>query len=278
MSSSHGASPAPTLYLARPEGRIAYDVQGSGPLVLLVPGMGDLRSGYRFLTPVLVAAGYTVATMDLRGQGDSDTGFSSYGDPEASDDIVAVIDQLGTPATIVGNSLAGGAAVLVAADHPAKVTGLVLVGPFVRQPPASAFEAGVFKAMMAPFWVATMWKYYLPSLFAGQKPADFAEYRAAVISSLRRPGYAKALSLWANQLDHSVVEKRLGDVNTPAMVIMGERDPDFKDPKAEAHWIAEALRAEAVMVPEAGHYPQSQQPTITSDAILGFLTKTAPIA
>jgi len=42
---------------------------------------------------------------------------------------------------------------------------------------------------------------------------------------------------------------------------MGERDPDFPDPHGEAQWIAQALHGEVVMVPEAGHYPQSQQPT-----------------
>ena len=32
-----------TAFLARPQGRLGYDVAGAGPLVLLVPGMGDLR-------------------------------------------------------------------------------------------------------------------------------------------------------------------------------------------------------------------------------------------
>jgi hypothetical protein len=32
-----------TQYLDLPEGRIAYDVIGSGPLVIALPGMGDLR-------------------------------------------------------------------------------------------------------------------------------------------------------------------------------------------------------------------------------------------
>ena len=49
-----------TSYLDRGEGRIAYDVQGSGPLVVCAPGMGDLRSVYRFFAPALVAAGYRV--------------------------------------------------------------------------------------------------------------------------------------------------------------------------------------------------------------------------
>jgi len=73
-----------TSYLTRPEGRIGYDVVGEGPLVVLVPGMGDLRAGYRFLAPALREAGYRVACTDLRGQGDSDATFPSYGDEETA--------------------------------------------------------------------------------------------------------------------------------------------------------------------------------------------------
>ncbi len=40
-----------TQFLTLPEGNIAYDDQGSGPLVLCVPGLGDLRAEYRFLAP-----------------------------------------------------------------------------------------------------------------------------------------------------------------------------------------------------------------------------------
>jgi hypothetical protein len=35
-----------TAYLKRPEGRIVYDGDGEGPLVICAPGMGDLRSGW----------------------------------------------------------------------------------------------------------------------------------------------------------------------------------------------------------------------------------------
>lgn len=63
-----------TSYLTRPEGRIGYDLAAEGPLVVLVPGMGDLR-----------------------GQGDSDATFPSYGDEETADDVAALIGELGGP-------------------------------------------------------------------------------------------------------------------------------------------------------------------------------------
>ena len=126
------------------------------------------------------------------------------------------------------------------------------------------------RVAMAPPWAAISWKSYLPKLYAGRRPADFGEYRDQVVASLRRPGYAKAFSR-TTRTSHDPAEARLADVTAPALVVMGEQDPDFPDPRAEADWIARALRGQVVMVPEAGHYPQSQRPGITTGAVLRFL-------
>ena len=107
-----------TRFLTRPEGKVGYDIAGTGPLVVLVPGMGDLRSTYRFLAPSLRSNGYRVACTDLRGHGDSDATFSSYGDVDTASDVAALIDELGGPAVIVGNSMAAGAAALVSRRSP----------------------------------------------------------------------------------------------------------------------------------------------------------------
>ncbi len=261
-------------YLARPDGRVAYDLGGTGPLVVLVPGMGDLRGGYRFLAPALREAGYRVACTDLRGHGDSDATFASYGDLETAGDVTALIEELRGPAVIVGNSMAAACAVLVAAQRPELVSGLVLLGPFVCNGKVTAFQRLLLRVAMAPLWAAASWKAYLPKLYAGRKPADFDAYRGQLVASLRRPGYAWAFSL-TTRTSHAQAEACLTKVRAPTLVVMGEQDPDFPDPRAEAEWIAKALHGEALLVPEAGHYPQSQRPDATNDAILHFL-KAAP--
>jgi pimeloyl-ACP methyl ester carboxylesterase len=270
MNPNEPASTGQTSYLARPDGRVGYDVAGTGPLIVLVPGMGDLRAGYRFLAPALRAAGYRVACTDLRGHGDSGATFPSYGDEETASDIVALIGELGGPAVVVGNSMGAGSAVLAAAQRPGLVSGLVLVGPFVRDPAVSLVQRVLLRAAMARPWAALSWKSYLPKLYAGRRPADFTEYRGQVVAALRRPGYARAFSL-TTRTSHASAAARLAEVTAPVLVVMGEQDPDFGDPAAEAAWIARALRAQVVMVPEAGHYPQSQQPDVTAAAVLRFL-------
>src|SRR5262245_56359199 len=67
-----------TQYLQLPDGTVAFDDQGTGPLVVCVPAGGDLRSEYRFLTPQLLAAGYRVVTMDIRGQGHASPAWPAY--------------------------------------------------------------------------------------------------------------------------------------------------------------------------------------------------------
>ena len=259
-------------HLSRPEGRIAYDVAGVGPLVVLVPGMGDLRATYRLLAPVLVAAGYRVATTDLRGHGDSDAGFASYGDVETAGDVVALIEALGGPAVVVGNSMGAGAAAYVAADRPELVSALVLVGPFVRDGSISAFTRIMMRVAMATPWAALTWKAYAPKFYAGHRPDDLEAYLAGVVASIKRPGYTKAFSL-TTRTSHAPVEARLTEVSTPTLVLMGDQDPDFPDPRAEADWIASTLRGTVVMVPESGHYPQSQQPELVATAIVSFLAE-----
>jgi pimeloyl-ACP methyl ester carboxylesterase len=256
--------------LSRPEGRVTYDIGGDGPLVVLVPGMGDLRQTYRFMAPALRDAGYRVACTDLRGHGDSDATFASYGDVETASDVIALLETLGGPAVIVGNSMGAGVGVIVAADRPELVRGLVLVGPFVRNGTMSAIQRVFLRVAMAPLWAAAAWKSYLPKLYAGRKPADFDAYRDQVVAAIKRPGHPRAFSR-TTHTNHDPAAARLDAVTAPTLVVMGEQDPDFPDPKVEAGWIGETLHAEVVMVPEAGHYPQSQRPDVTNEAVLHFL-------
>ncbi len=111
-----------TARVATDGGKLAYSDEGSGPLVVLSPGMGDLRSSYRFQVPALVQAGYRAVSVDLRGHGDSDTTFTAYGDEATSEDLADVIKHFDAPAVIVGNSMSAGAAVITAARHPELVS------------------------------------------------------------------------------------------------------------------------------------------------------------
>lgn len=259
-----------TQFLTRRRDVIAFDVQGEGPLVVAVPGMGDLRTTYRFLAPELVAAGYRVATFDLRGHGESGIDFDRFDDVAAASDIVALIEHLGGPGHVVGNSMGAGAAVIAAADRPDLVDRLVLTGPFVRNVPMAPGTSFVMRVALLRPWGPRVWRMFHRKMFATQVPADDADYRDGLMESLTRPGAWKALQQ-TTRTSHQPAEDRLGSVTAPALVVMGASDPDFKDPAAEAELVAECLRGRVVLVPDAGHYPQAEFPDVVGPAIVEFL-------
>ena len=183
---------------------------------------------------------------------------------------VALIEELGSPAVVVGNSMGAGSAALATAERPDLIRGLVLVGAFVRNPRVSAVQRFILRVAMARPWAAITWKAYLPTLYAGRRPDDFEAYRDQIVASLRRPGYAQAFSL-TTRTSHAPAEARLADVSAPTLVVMGEKDPDFPDPAAEARLIGERLHGEVSMIEGSGHYPQAEHPAETARAVLTFL-------
>ena len=262
----------------RPEGRVAYSVDGraDAPLVVLVPGMGDLRSTWQDLAAALTAAGYRVAATDLRGHGDSDTTFSEHGDVATAGDVLALVEHLGGPAVLVGNSMGAGAAAWAAAERPDLVAGLVLTGPFLRDPTLSragrAIIRASYTALFARPWGARVWaRYYGGTLSKGRHATWHDEHVAALRDAMSDPAHLRQFRLLCRQLTHAPVEARVGQVQAPALAFVGRLDPDFSDPVAEGVWIGEAIGAEVVMVDDVAHYPQHQAPDVVVPATLAFL-------
>ena len=117
------ASASGVRFLDRGAGRVAYDVQGpeGAPLVVCLPGMGDRRQLYRFNVASLLDAGYRVATMDLRGQGDSDTTFDRFEDFAVASDI---IDAFGAVSIACVYAMAEGALKRSGADVAVAISGI----------------------------------------------------------------------------------------------------------------------------------------------------------
>ncbi|MFC8800226.1 alpha/beta fold hydrolase [Promicromonospora sp. NPDC057138] len=262
-------------FLPRPEGNIAYTDTGSGPLVVAVPGMGDLRSTYDDVVPALVAAGYRVVVTDLRGQGDSDTTFRTYGDDGIGSDLIALVEHLDAgPAVLLGSSLGASAAAWAGAERPDLVRGLALLSPLLREPGSPAMQKVmgiVYRVLLARPWGAAFWGSYYSSISKGRRSSWHAEHVAAVRGKLSEPGRLRCFRDLTLALDHSVVEARLPDVRAQALVIVGALDPDYSDPAAELAWITETIDARGILLPEVGHYPQHQAPDDVVPAVLEFL-------
>src|ERR1700685_581764 len=114
--------------------RIAYEGVAHGPLVGVSPAMADTRNTYRFRAPLIDNAGYRVASVDLRGHGESSADWGSYSHADTAGDLIEVIRKLGGQAVIVGQSFSGGAATIAAVTNPDLVSAIVEIDPFTRPP------------------------------------------------------------------------------------------------------------------------------------------------
>ena len=264
----------PTRYLAVDGGAIAYDdTGGAGPLVVAIPGMGDLRSEYRLLRPALQKAGYRLVTMDVRGHGETSAVWDDYSARAVGGDALALIRHLRSgPAVVLGNSFAAGSALWAAHDDPEQVRGAVLLGPIVRDGKPSWLARTALKGGFGGPWRVAFWTTYWNSLFPTRKPSDHAEAKASLARMLREPGRMAALQTMVG-LSKADTEAMLPLSRVPALVVMGSRDPDFPDAALEADWLAQALKAERLIVEGSGHYPHTEMPERVVPSLLAFLDR-----
>jgi pimeloyl-ACP methyl ester carboxylesterase len=263
-----------TQFLPLPEGRIAYDdTGGPGPLIIAIPSMGDLRAEYRYLTPLLKDAGYRVVTLDVRGHGESSATWPDYSAHAVARDVLALIDHLqAKSAVLIGTSFAAGSALWAARDRPERVTGIVMIGPALKDYPIPFYLKGALAFGFAGPWRVSFWLSYWNSLFPLRKPADHESYRANLAANLHQPGRMDALKTMVG-LSKSDTAQILGQVRQPKLVIMGSRDKDFPDPATEAQSLAQQTGAELFLVENAGHYPQAETPELIAPRILKFLSE-----
>ncbi len=268
-------APAPvtqTRFLAVDGGRVAYDdTGGNGPLIVALPGMGDLRSEYRLLRPVLQRAGYRVITMDVRGFGETSARWNDYSAHAVGRDVVALLRHLQAgPAVVLGNSFAAGSALWAAHDAPERVSGVVLLGPVVRDQKMSRFARIALNMGFSGPWRVWFWTTFWDSLFASSKPTDHAQIKAALSRNLHEPGRMAALRSMIN-LSKADTAAIVPKTKVSTLVVMGTRDPDFPDAAAEAHWLANELGAESLLVEGAGHYPHAEMPDMVIPRLLSFI-------
>ncbi|RPE76031.1 MULTISPECIES: alpha/beta fold hydrolase [unclassified Frondihabitans] len=271
-------------HLTTGEGTIAYDLTGEGPLVVLAHGMGDSRHSYRFLVPELVAAGYRVANVDIRGCGDSSAEWPSYSRTDIAGDLVAVVRHLGGPAVIVGQSISGGAATIAAATAPDVIVGIVELAPFTRK--QSFNLIGILRTKRVRTGTTQLmrvmvsgsvkgWLAYL-DIAIPAKPADWTAERARIETELSKPERMKALRGMTKSAPVDA-GAQLANVQCPVLVIEGSADPDWTDPREEGTRILGDLPAglgELAVIDGAGHYPHTETPGAVLELVVPFLRRT----
>ena len=259
---------------------------GSGPGLLLVHGFGGAKEDFADHVDAL-AARHRVVTFDHRGHGESDKPSepSDYSLDRMADDILAVADGLGLDAfRLLGHSMGGMVARRVVLAQPARIDALVLMdtspGPIPGLDPDLAdLAAGIMldqgKDHLKPLLdeAGTLESpAHLRLLAERPELVEYEERNWQVISPV----------MWATMLREIVHQPDqlalLAGVRSPTLVIVGEQDTPFLDGSRMLAGVVPG--AEFVVVRDAGHSPQLENPVPWLDALERFLAgvERAPVA
>jgi pimeloyl-ACP methyl ester carboxylesterase len=251
-------------------GMLSYQVEGTGAPILCLPSLGDTRRQYDRFAPALVEAGYRVITTDLRGMGASGGIFKSYKIETLADDVKAILDNEKIErAIVVGCSISGASAGLFALQQPERVIGQILINPLMRT--ASWLQTRFLTTLLALPGIGKMtWLTYFKSLYPA-RPVD-AEYLEGVKAAINRPG---AMQSVIKMCEAPRLDERIKEMSVPTLILLGGKDPDFKDVGKEAATLREELPTARIEVFDGiGHYPQREAPEMTMPVVLDWLKAT----
>ncbi|GIV95614.1 MAG: alpha/beta hydrolase [Herpetosiphonaceae bacterium] len=254
---------------------LAYDVQGSGPPLLLVTGLGGYMAGWRAQIPAL-AARHQVIFFDNRGAGESDQPPGPYTMTQLAADAVGLLDYLGIEsAHIFGVSMGGMIAQHIALDWPERVRGLILGCTMC------CFAEYVFADPSVMEWlmpgqprtreeiVRSGISICFSSGFLQSYPDIVDEYvQIALQMQQREDAYLGQLTAI---MGHTACA-RLEALTAPTLVIHGT--DDILIPVANGRLLAQRVPgARLLEIEGAGHLFFIEQPELTNQAVLDFLAE-----
>nr|WP_244147751.1 alpha/beta hydrolase [Leptospira yanagawae] len=259
--SIHFTQKIETSFFQTKEGKLAYTKLGFGnKKFILLPGIGDRKESYLPLAMLLAKEG-TVYSFDLRGLGESDTSFTSYGPKETALDTISFIQENRLENIyIIANSMTAASAVYIQSHERKRVLGLILSGPFVRdKEPMSFGLKSMLQIMFRGPWGPSAWVKFYESLFPIQPPNDLEERKDKLKENLKEEGRMFALRsmLFAPKTE---CEVELSNAKGNHIIIMGLKDPDFPSPEEEALWIRDTIGGKVYLYENGGHYPFVEEP------------------
>lgn len=230
---------------------------GEGPVVLLLHGLADSLISWYCNIDFLADAGYRVIALDLPGFGESDKPSHLEYDPgSAADFVYDFCQELGIEKlSLVGNSAGGLIAGLFALEHPTVVEKLVLVDSAGLGRKVS----WLLRAISVPILGELLPEMGRIKLLPGASMATVRSIRSSINLRGLRPKWQ--------------ILSRLKQSEVPLMVIWGA--DDFIIPVIHAEAARRELpQCDVRVLPEFGHWPQMEKPSVFNPLVADFLNTT----
>lgn len=247
-------------------GTVGFWRGGQGLAVLFLHGAGDQAGTWAGVAPSVVGR-FTMIAIDAPGHWESDPRSGPLDIGTIYRGIEEVVQkELPHPVTIVGNSMGGWMALLLAHRHPDWVSRLVLVnsggqsltGPPLNLLPQTREEARAMMAML-------------------RDPGSPAvpDFMIDDIIRMNRTGPIGRIYAGAANMGEFVLDQRLSEITTPTDLLWGQSDR-FLDAAYVERLAAALPRSRLTWIHACGHVPQVECPEQFREALMKILDTEPP--
>ncbi|MFZ5643283.1 MAG: alpha/beta fold hydrolase [Bacillota bacterium] len=249
---------------------IYYEIKGEGFPLVMIMGLG---ANMDWWTPELedkLAKNFKLILFDNRGAGRTDAPKEDYTIPLFAKDTVDLMTGLGIEkASIFGISMGGMIAQQVALSYPERIGKLVLGCTHCGTRHSVLPSPEVLSVLVNPMEMnpERLLNLLFPEDYIAQNPGKIQEFiKRYMIAPITPDALMRQVGAIMAFESHS----RLGEINTPTLVITG--DADILIPPENSKIIAERIPgAKLTVLKGSGHGFTAQEPEIVSDILLEFL-------
>ena len=246
-----------------------FSVEGSGPPLILIHGIGAARDTWRKALPVL-APNFTVVTYDLRGHGASPMPEKPFGLDELVADLERVRERTGIErAHFAGHSLGGMIGPAYARAYPDRVLSLGLLSTAAFRTDAdSAAVQGVVQKMRdegIPNILPTLTDRWFTDRFLAEH-ADMVERRLAQVIGTDPEVFLNVFDIYAT----TEMAPWLHEVTAPSLVLTGELDGGC-NPRLNRQIDAALPNSELVILDGYKHSLLLEAGDIVADHLIRFI-------
>jgi pimeloyl-ACP methyl ester carboxylesterase len=239
---------------------IHYEVHGKGPAILLTHGYSATSEMWEGQIDTL-SRHHSLILWDMRGHGQSDypDDPKAYSEAETVEDMEAILDAADANRAVVGGlSLGGYMSLAFHRKYPERVRALMIIdtGPGFRNDEA---RKGWNETAMRT--AERFEKDGLAPLRGQSRERSQSTHRSA-------KGLVLAARGMLTQRDAQVIES-LPEIRVPSLVVVGANDTPFL--KAADYMAAKIPNAEKVVISDAGHAANIDQPQAFNEAVMNFL-------
>lgn len=249
--------------------KIQYVDVGSGPVVVLLHGLGGNSSNWAFNFAAL-SAKYRVIAPDQIGFGRSDKPLINYRVGTYADFLDKFLDGLGVErASLVGNSMGGWIAALYALKYPKRVEKVVLVDAAGFAPPKE-FDLSALAGLNPS--TREQAKYLMGLVFFNPLLKSDAAADATLTARMSAgDGYTIQSLVESIYRNEDMLDGKLAGLKAPTLILWGREDGLTPLAREGEKYKKELPSAQFVVFDNCGHVPQVERAAEFNAAVLKFL-------